>query len=187
LWAIIVADEAGGGAPAVARGATRSLEGGAGQPSVLPGHDQDRLVAISCGDHIVTGWGTAIKASEMNDYSAGTVLTRAREFGLLPSRRHPRALGVPLLKRRVAGAFREYGRSSSNRSVIIEDAGSGTAVIQELPAQGVRTIAFKPQGDKVVLMSAQTAKIEAGTCSCRQAALAGRIRDRSDGLPPEDP
>ena len=49
-----------------------------------------------------------------------------------------------------------------NAKVLIEDAGSGTSLIQDLHADGVRVQAIRPLGDKVVRMSAQTARIEEG-------------------------
>jgi predicted phage terminase large subunit-like protein len=55
-----------------------------------------------------------------------------------------------------------YRRISSNCTVIIENAGSGTPLIQDLVGESLRAIPFKPEGDKALRMSAQSAKIEAG-------------------------
>ena len=52
--------------------------------------------------------------------------------------------------------------SGLRATVIIEDAGSGTPLIQDLAAESLRAIPFKPEGDKQLRMSAQSAKIEAG-------------------------
>ncbi|MHC4933939.1 MAG: phage terminase large subunit, partial [Planctomycetota bacterium] len=47
--------------------------------------------------------------------------------------------------------------------VLIEDAGSGMALIQDLPTEGkLRPIAVKPDGDKIVRLEGQSAVIEAG-------------------------
>ena len=46
--------------------------------------------------------------------------------------------------------------------MIIENAGSGTPLIQDLVGESLRAIPFKPEGDKALRMSAQSAKIEAG-------------------------
>jgi predicted phage terminase large subunit-like protein len=46
--------------------------------------------------------------------------------------------------------------------VLIEDAGSGTSLIQDLHDQNIPAIGIRPEGDKVIRMSAQTAKIEGG-------------------------
>jgi predicted phage terminase large subunit-like protein len=45
---------------------------------------------------------------------------------------------------------------------LIEDFGSGTSLIQELNGMGIRAIPIRPEGDKVMRMSAQSAKIEGG-------------------------
>jgi len=52
----------------------------------------------------------------------------------------------------------------------IEDAGSGTSLIQELYDHDIPAIGIHPYGDKVMRMSAQTAKIEAGTVPLPQHA-----------------
>ena len=47
--------------------------------------------------------------------------------------------------------------------VLIEDAGHGTPLIQDLRSGGkVRPISIKPEGDKITRMSAESARIEAG-------------------------
>jgi predicted phage terminase large subunit-like protein len=43
-----------------------------------------------------------------------------------------------------------------------QDAGSGTGLIQELYGYDIPAVAIRPEGDKVMRMSAQSAKIEAG-------------------------
>jgi hypothetical protein len=49
-----------------------------------------------------------------------------------------------------------------NAKLLIEDAGSGTSLIQDLQSEGLSVHANRPVGDKVVRMSAQTARIEEG-------------------------
>jgi len=44
--------------------------------------------------------------------------------------------------------------------ILIEEAGSGISLIQDLQAEGVSVEAIRPIGDKIVRMSAQTARIE---------------------------
>jgi predicted phage terminase large subunit-like protein len=45
---------------------------------------------------------------------------------------------------------------------VIEDAGNGSALIQDLSVSSIRPHAIRPVGDKIMRMSAQSAKIEAG-------------------------
>ena len=76
--------------------------------------------------------------------------------------------GVPLwtpvhkygeLKRKL----RELAAQFRAGIVVIEDTSAGTQLIQELRHEGfARIIAFKPRGDKVMRMAAQTPRIEAG-------------------------
>jgi len=55
--------------------------------------------------------------------------------------------------------------------VLIEDAGSGTHLVQDLKREGrLRPIGIKPEGDKLVRMEAQSAVIEAGHVLLPEAA-----------------
>jgi predicted phage terminase large subunit-like protein len=65
----------------------------------------------------------------------------------------------PELKQRV----RELANRHRANSVLIEDKGSGTSLIQDLRFEGsLRPIAIIPEKDKITRLHAQTAKIEAG-------------------------
>ena len=76
-------------------------------------------------------------------------------------------LEYPALKRRVAA---EAVRHNAD-TVLIEDKGSGTQLIQDLRFEGsLRPIAVKPTEDKVTRMHAQSAKIEAGRVFIPQQA-----------------
>jgi predicted phage terminase large subunit-like protein len=46
---------------------------------------------------------------------------------------------------------------------VIENKGSGMALIQDLKREGIYAIAVDPEGDKAMRMNAQTARIEAGS------------------------
>jgi len=62
--------------------------------------------------------------------------------------------------------------------VLIEDKGSGTSLIQDLKADHVYCIAIKPEGDKVVRMSACSARIESGSVllpRCPPSALVRQV------------
>jgi predicted phage terminase large subunit-like protein len=67
-------------------------------------------------------------------------------------------LDYPTLRRKITELYRRHPRST----LLIEDAGSGTSLIQDLKDQNIRPIAIEPYGDKVVRMAAQSAKIEGG-------------------------
>jgi predicted phage terminase large subunit-like protein len=118
----------------------------------------DHVPAKQPGTQIVQSWDTASKAAELCDYSVGiTALVSRGEIHVLDLVRE--RLEYPALKRRIVA---EKGRWKPD-AVLIEDKGSGTSLIQDLRADRVHAIAIKPEGDKVVRMSACSARIEAGS------------------------
>jgi predicted phage terminase large subunit-like protein len=70
-------------------------------------------------------------------------------------------LDFPALKRKVIEVYERWARWQKP-ILLIEDAGSGTNLIQELYDRDIPSIGIRPEGDKMMRMSAQTAKIEAG-------------------------
>lgn len=110
---------------------------------------------------IVQSWDTASKSGELNDYSVCTTwLIKGDDYHLLDLFR--RRLNYPDLKRAVADQATWWRPDT----VLIEDKGSGTALIQDfqsppLPCGG-RPVAITPDGDKVTRAAAQSAVIEAG-------------------------
>ena len=106
-------------------------------------------------EEIVISWDTASKATELSDYSVGTVWkSLADRYALLNVVRgkYP----YPELKRMVMKTAAQY----AHPKILIEEAGSGISLIQDLQAEGVSVEAIRPIGDKIVRMSAQTARIE---------------------------
>ena len=112
------------------------------------------------GDRFVHSWDTATKAGELNDYSVGTIwLTRGNEAYLFDVIRERHE--YPALKRRIIEVARTPRYKAD--TILIEDVGSGTALIQDLRSTtSLHPIAIKPWADKVIRMSAETAQIEAG-------------------------
>jgi predicted phage terminase large subunit-like protein len=79
-------------------------------------------------------------------------------------------LDFPSLKRRVV----ELARHWQPRSLLIEDKGSGTALIQQLRAESngiTYPTAFIPKDDKLTRLHAQSAWIEAGHIWLPEQAL----------------
>lgn len=113
------------------------------------------------GFQYVQSWDTAMKAGELNDYSVGTTwLLQSGRYYLLDVLRI-RAL-FPELKRAVIDHARQWGINT----LLIEDKGSGTslidALIDEDPDGLPWSIRREPQADKVTRMFAQTNAIEQG-------------------------
>jgi predicted phage terminase large subunit-like protein len=108
-------------------------------------------------EEIIISWDTAMKATELSDYSVGTVWGVWCGFYCLLDLIRVR-LDYPALRRKVVEVYRQWPRPT----LLIEDAGSGTSLIQDLKDQNIRAIPIKAEGDKVVRMAAQSAKIEGG-------------------------
>ena len=108
-------------------------------------------------EQYVVSWDTAMKATELSDYSVGTVWGIMCDFYYLLDLVRLR-LDYPALRRKVIEMYHRWHRPN----VLIEDAGSGTSLIQDLKEHRIRAVPIRPVADKIVRMAAQSAKIEAG-------------------------
>ncbi|MCH7936559.1 MAG: phage terminase large subunit [Proteobacteria bacterium] len=118
----------------------------------------DEVPPLGENDRIIQSWDTASKAGELHDYS---VCTTWQEYGGGYYLNHVfrERLEYPDLKRQVIAQAERFEADV----VLIEDKGSGINLIQDLNDDGlIRPIPMTPEGDKVIRMSAQSAKIEAG-------------------------
>ena len=110
-------------------------------------------------DQIVQSWDTANKDTELANFSVCTSWgLKDRRLFLLDVYRHK--LEFPDLKR----AVRELAALHRAQIVLIEDKASGSSLIQELRAEQFSLVQAAPalDGDKVMRLRAQTAKIEGG-------------------------
>ena len=110
-------------------------------------------------ERVVQAWDTANKDSELANFSVCTTWgLNDRRMYLLDVFR--RKLDFPALKR----AVRELAKLHQPTVVLVEDKASGTSLIQELRAERFFPVQEAPaiDGDKVVRLHAQTAKIEGG-------------------------
>lgn len=119
------------------------------------------------GDRIVQSWDTASKAGELNDYSVCTTWRlRGSDYYLTDVFRD--RLEFPELRRAVLAQARAHGVST----ILIEDAGSGTHLIQDLRRSSqLRPIGCRPEADKITRVAAQSALIEAGHVHVPETAL----------------
>lgn len=113
-------------------------------------------------DRVVQSWDTASKDGVLNDYSVCiTALIRGSDVFILDVYRAK--LKFPDLVRQVCLQAEKHGADT----LLIEDAASGQALIQELQQpiykRVPRPIACKADGDKVTRMSAVSSIIEAGS------------------------
>ena len=109
-------------------------------------------------DRIIQSWDTANKPTELADYSVCTTWgLKGPNFYLLNVLR--KKLAFPDLKRAVV----EQDRLFRPEVILIEDKASGTQLIQDLIEAGLsRVTRYKPEGDKIMRLHAQTATIENG-------------------------
>jgi predicted phage terminase large subunit-like protein len=137
----------------------------------------DQPLLLEPHDRIVQSWDTASTAGELSDYSVCTTWqVRGKDYYLLDVLRE--RLIYPVLKRRVI----EHARRHQARTIVIEDKGSGTCLIQDLRVDRVEDvpypIPFAPEHDKTTRMSSQSSKIEAGHVYLpQQAAWLNDFRD----------
>lgn len=117
----------------------------------------DDLPGKTNGDRIVQSWDTASKATELSDYSVGITARVGREAVHILDVFRER-LDYPALKKRTVAEKKRWQADD----LLIEDKGSGISLIQDLKKDGCFAIAIRPDADKVVRMSACSARIEAG-------------------------
>jgi predicted phage terminase large subunit-like protein len=110
-------------------------------------------------DQIAQSWDTANKDTELANFSVCTTWgLKGQHMFLLDVYR--RKLDFPSLKR----AVRELAARYHASIVLVEDKASGSSLIQELRAEHFSLVQAAPaiDGDKVMRLRAQTAKIEGG-------------------------
>jgi len=109
-------------------------------------------------DVIAISWDTAMKATEISDYSVATVWHFAGEncylIGLVRGR-----YDYPTLKRLTLSIRQQF----PDATVLIEDKGSGTSLIQDLRSEGMSVINVSPVADKVSRLYSTQALFEAGS------------------------
>ena len=103
-------------------------------------------------------WDTASKGGPENDWSVCTtwMVARQKKWYLVDVWRG--RVDYPTLKAKV----QTLAQSWKATRVLVEDAGAGTSLVQELRGCVSGIIAVKPEGDKASRMSVASAKFEAG-------------------------
>ncbi len=103
-------------------------------------------------------WDTASKGGPGNDWSVCTTwfVCRTKEMYLADVWRQ--RVDYPALKASVKALARQWRASR----ILVEDAGAGISLVQELRREIYGIIAVRPEGDKESRMAVASAKIEAG-------------------------
>jgi len=106
---------------------------------------------------IVQSWDIASKEGVENDWSVCTTwLIWVNQYYLVDVLRG--RFDYPTLKARVVS----HAKLHKSRTVLIEDAGVGTALVQDLKNASFSVVPIKPEYDKKIRMSIQSAKFESG-------------------------
>jgi predicted phage terminase large subunit-like protein len=110
------------------------------------------------GDYTVISWDTAMKPTEISDYSVGTVWHVQGDNCYLVDLVRGR-FDFTELKRAVMRLRAQWPEAH----ILIEDKGSGTSLIQELRREQVNTIPITPDVDKVTRLYATQPRFESGS------------------------
>lgn len=116
----------------------------------------DRQPYLEANDFMVTSWDTAMKDKEVNDYTVGirALVKPPNQVFILDVIRE--RMDYPTLRNRVTAEISKKGGYT-----LIEDAGSGTSLIQDLRRHAA-VLGQRPQGEKVMRFQAVTPMIEGG-------------------------
>jgi predicted phage terminase large subunit-like protein len=122
-------------------------------------------VAPSQNDYLVISWDTAMKQTELADYSVGTVWYvqgRGERIHLVDLVRG--RFEYPELVAAAVALWRKWKAATAHSFLIIEDKGSGSSLIQSLKQERIYAHQHrgKIEGDKVMRLSAQAAQFHAG-------------------------
>jgi predicted phage terminase large subunit-like protein len=107
---------------------------------------------------VLQSWDTASKGGPENDWSVCTtwILASKRRYFLVDVWRGK--VDYPTLKTKI----RELADAWKARRVLVEDAGAGMMLVQELTGMVSGIVAVRPEGDKATRMAAASAKFESG-------------------------
>jgi predicted phage terminase large subunit-like protein len=117
------------------------------------------------GDYVVISWDTAMKPTEISDYSVGTAWQVQGDNCYLIDLVRGR-FDFAELKRAVIRQRAQW----PDAHILIEDKGSGTSLIQELRREQVNTIAISPENDKVTRLFATQPRFESGSVHFPESA-----------------
>jgi predicted phage terminase large subunit-like protein len=125
------------------------------------------------GDYFVISWDTAMKSSELADYSVGTVWRvqdRGNRINLVDVFRG--RFEYPELVAAALELWRKWKVDWANTYLVIEDKGSGSSLIQSLKRERIHAHQHhgKLEGDKVMRLTAQAAQFHAGVVHFREDA-----------------
>jgi predicted phage terminase large subunit-like protein len=116
--------------------------------------------------YVMQSWDTASKGGPENDFSVCTtwIVANKKRWYLIDIWRG--RVDYPGLKAKVEALAKRWKATR----VLVEDAGAGTSLVQEMRGRIAGIIGVRPQGDKVSRMAVASSKIEAGQVFLPQRA-----------------
>jgi predicted phage terminase large subunit-like protein len=125
------------------------------------------------GDYFVISWDTAMKSSELCDFSVGTVWHvqgRGRKKNLVDVVRG--RFEYPELVTQAIALWRKWKFDGNTTHLVIEDKGSGSSLIQSLKNERiyVSPCKLKLDGEKVMRLTAEAAEFHSGSVHLREDA-----------------
>jgi predicted phage terminase large subunit-like protein len=107
---------------------------------------------------IVQSWDTASKVNNFSDFSVGITLgIKNKKIYLLDIKRE--RMDFPTLRRAALAAYHQY----KPKTILIEDASSGTQLVQDLKEQDIYCVKpVRPEGDKKSRLFAQASIFDSG-------------------------
>jgi predicted phage terminase large subunit-like protein len=109
-------------------------------------------------DTLVISIDTAMKGDELADFSVATIWLARGEHSYLIDLWRER-VDYPNLKHAIWRLREKYPKAT----LLVEDKGSGTSLIQELRANNIAVIQITPEVDKITRCAAVSAQFEAGS------------------------
>jgi len=107
---------------------------------------------------VMQSWDTANKGGPQNDWSVCTTWVVARKMRWYLVDVWRGRVDYPALK----SIVESHAKHWKAQRVLVEDAGAGTMLVQELRSRVSGIIGVKPEGDKASRMAVASAKFEAG-------------------------
>jgi predicted phage terminase large subunit-like protein len=130
-------------------------------------------------DRLVISVDTAMKGTELSDFSVATVWLVKKDNCYLIDLWRER-VDYPNLKRAVLHLVEKH----RGATLLIEDKGSGTSLIQDLRAENRAVIAINPEGDKLTRLAKVSAHFEAGCVHFpKEASWLGALTSELLGFP----
>jgi predicted phage terminase large subunit-like protein len=144
----------------------------------------DKPPSRTARDRMIVSWDTAMSGKELANYSVCVVLqVRDETVHVLDVVRE--RLEYPDLRRKVIELHKHWRYVCNDYALLIENKGSGMSLIQDLEdEEDIHAVSVDPEGDKVMRMNAQTARLEAGSVFLpRQAPWLDEFRREALAFP----